>query len=299
MEYKHLNNIDLRLPAIGIGTYRYLGGVKPIRRALQLGSCLIDTAEGYRGAEFLVGKAVKGLRDQAIISTKIWPTHFKYNDVIKAADNSLRRLKADYIDIYQLHWPNPSVPISETMQAMESLVDAGKVRFIGVSNFSLDQLKQAEAVMTKHKIRFNQVRYSLIDRDIEQQFLPYCIANDIMIIAYSPLAGGLHNIKAMDKQNTLRTVADAIGKTRAQIALNWCVSKKNVIAIPKANSIKRIEINCGATGWHLSKQQIELLESSIICPRGPIERRLRGMVRQFMEVVSIQTPIHEIEIDCG
>ena len=297
MEYKYLNNIDLKLPAIGIGTYKYHGGIKPIRRALQLGSSFIDTAEGYRGGEHIVGKAIKGLRDQAIIATKVWPTHFKYKDVIKAANHSLRRLKIDYIDIYQLHWPNPIVPISETMQAMESLVDAGKVRFIGVSNFSLDQLKQAQASMTKHKIIFNQVNYSLIVRDIEQKLLPYCIANDIMVIAYSPLAGSLHKIKVLDKQNALRSVADIIGKTHAQIALNWCISKKNVIAIPKANSIKRVEENCGATGWHLSKQQIELLESSIICPRGPIERRLRKMARRLLEVIGTRTPIHKIELE--
>lgn len=296
MEYKYLSKTGLRLPAIGIGTWNYSGSIEPLRRALQLGACLVDTAEVY-GTEEIVAKAIKGLRDQVIISTKVWPTHFKYEDVIKAAEDSLRRLKTDYIDLYQLHWPNPTVPISETMQAMESLVDAGKIRFIGVSNFSVRQLKLAQASMTRHKIVFNQVSYSFIDREIERHLLPYCSANAITIVAYSPLGSGLHHIQALDKQHVLHTVAEAIGKTCAQVALNWCISKENVVAIPKANSIGHVAENCGATGWRLSLQQIKLLEHSIKSPRGPIERMLRRRARRFLEVMGMRQPIYKIEID--
>lgn len=297
MEYKQLGNTGLNVPAIGIGTYRYNGGIGPVRRALQLGSCLIDTAEGYKGGEKLVGKATKGCRDQVIISTKVWPTHFKYKDIIKAAESSLRRLNTDYIDIYKLHWPNPTIPIAETMGAMESLVDAGKIRFIGVSNFSVDELKQARMAMTKHNICFNQVRYNLIDRDIERALLPYCIANNIIVMAYSPLNGSLHDIRAIDKQNVLNTVAEEVGKTCAQVVLNWCISKENVIAIAKSDSMERIEENCGAAGWRLSPQQIELLEQSIGHARSPFERKLRSKAKRLLEIIGMKKPVHEIEID--
>lgn len=296
MEYKYLSNTGLRLPAIGIGTWKYSGSIEPLRHALQLGSCLVDSAESY-GTEETIAKAIKGLRDQVIISTKVWPTHFKYKDVIKAAENSLKRLKTDYIDLYQLHWPNPTVPISETMQAMESLVDAGKIRFIGVSNFSVHQLKQAQASMTRHKIVFSQVSYSLINRHIERHLLPFCNANAIMIIAYSPLGGGLRYIQALDKQHALRRVTEAIGKTCAQVVLNWCISKKNVVAIPKANSVGHVVENCGATGWRLSPQQIELLEHSIKSQRGRIEHILRSKARWLLEVIGMRQPVYKIEID--
>lgn len=301
MEYKYLGNTDVRLPAIGIGTWQYRGGIEPLRRAVQLGAYLIDTAEGY-GTEEIVGKAIKGLRDKVIISTKVWPTHFKYKDVIRAAENSLRRLETDYIDLYQLHWPNPTVPLSETMRAMEELVDAGKIRFIGVSNFSVHQLKRARASMTRQKIVFNQVRYSLADRQIERQLLPYCHANDITIVAYGPLGGGLRGglryIQSLDEHHALQTIADAVGKTCAQVALNWCIVKEDVVAIPKANSIGHVMENCGATGWRLSPQQIESLEQSIKSrQRGTIELMLRRTVRQLLEVTGMRQAVYKIEID--
>ena len=296
MPYKYLSDINLKLHAIGMGTWKYHGGVETIRKALRLGPCLIDTAEGY-GTEEIIGKAVKGFRDKTILATKVWPTHFKYKDVIKAAENSLRRLQTDYIDIYQLHWPNPTVPVSETMQAMESLVDAGKIRFIGVCNFSTGQLKKAEVVMTRHEILFNQVSYSLIDRDIERYLLPYCTANGIMVIAYSPLSNNLRVIQAMDRLNALNTISGATGKTHAQIVLNWCIRKTNVVAIPKTNSLCRVVENFGAAGWRLSPQHVELLEYSIKSPRGPIERKLRKGARWFLEITGFRKPIYKLEIN--
>jgi len=291
MPYKYLSDINLKLHAIGMGTWKYHGGIETIRKALQLGPCLIDTAEGY-GTEEIIEKAVKGLRDQAILATKVWPTHFRYKDLIKAAENSLRSLQTDYIDIYQLHWPNPTVPISETMQAMESLVDAGKVRFIGVCNFSMGQLKKAEAVMTRHKILFNQVSYSLINRDIEQHLLPYCATNKIMVIAYSPLSNNLRAIQALDRLNALNTIGRATGKTNAQIVLNWCIRKANVVAIPKTDSTRRVKEHRFTAGWYLSPQHVELLEYSIKSPRRPFERRLRKGALWLLELTGLRKPIY-------
>ena len=259
MEYRELGDTGVRVPEIGLGTWQYKVGVEPLRRGVELGAFLIDTAEGY-GTEDIVGKAVQGMRDRVFIATKVSPSNFGYEDVLKAADGSLRRLKVDYIDLYQLHWPNSDIPIGETMSAMEELADAGKVRFIGVSNFSVAQLREAQATVPRYKIVSNQVRYSLVDRSIERDLLTYCQQNRVTIIAYSPLAVGLRNITSKDRNGALNKVATMLEKTEAQVALNWCISRENVIAIPKSNSIERTEENCNASGWRLSSEHIRLLE---------------------------------------
>ena len=141
-----------QIPVIGLGTSRYRGGAPPLRRGIELGAW-IDTAESY-GSEGIVGEAVAGQRDKVFIATKVSPGHLAYHELLKAADSSLRRLGTDYIDLYQVHFPSSRVPIAETMGAMETLVDRGKVRFIGVSNFSTAQLDEARAAMTRHPCRF-------------------------------------------------------------------------------------------------------------------------------------------------
>ena len=219
----------------------------------------MDTAESY-GTEEAVGRAIKDVRDKVLLATKVSPEHFRRDDVLKAADGSLARLGVDYIDLYQLHWPNPSIPIEETMAAMESLVKAGKVRYIGVSNFSAAQVKAAQAALSKAKIVSNQVEYSLTDRSIEREVLPYCQANGITVIAYSPLARGLGNFGKGSA--ALAEVAAKNGKTVAQVALNWCLSHDRVMVIPKSNSAARVEENCGASGWRLSDEDIAALEAA-------------------------------------
>ena len=226
-----------------------------------MGACLIDTAEAY-GTEATVGDAIKGIRDQVIVATKASASNFRKDDLIRSADQSLRRLGINHIDLYQLHWANPHIPIEETMDAMESLVDEGKVRFVGVSNFSVVQLKQAQSALSKGRIASNQVKYSLVVRDIEASLLPYCQENQITVIAYSPLAEGINNIFRKDGAGVVKRVAAETGKTAAQVALNWCIHKKAVIAIPKANSVAHVEEDCAASGWSLSVDHIELLNST-------------------------------------
>lgn len=261
MEHKELADTGLALPEIGLGTWQYTGGVAPLRRGIELGAFLIDTAEAY-GTEEVVGRAVQGVRDHVFIATKVSPSHFRRRELLQAADRSLRLLRTDFIDLYQLHWPNPHVPIAETMSAMEELVDAGKVRYIGVSNFSVVQLTEAQAACRRYRIVSNQVPYSLVDRRIEAEILPYCQQQRITVIAYSPLARGLSNLRARDRQDALQRIAAETGKTPAQVALNWCIARPNVIAIPKANSIAHIEENCLASGWRLSPGQLRFLEGS-------------------------------------
>lgn len=265
MQLKPLGKTGVEVPEIGLGTWRYRGGIGPLQEGISLGATLIDTAEMY-STEGVVGEAVKGQRDRVFIATKVTGSHLKYDEVIGAADNSLKRLGTDYIDLYQIHWPNHSVPIGETMRAKEALVDTGKVRFIGVSNFSTRELQEAQDSMRKHEIVSNQVLFNLIDRDIEESILPYCQRNNIAVMAYTPLASGALSSRSLmrrkEAMGVLERIALETSKTMAQVALNWCISKENVIAIPKANGAQRVVENCGASGWKLSSAQVEALDGA-------------------------------------
>ena len=263
MELKELGRTGVMVPEIGLGTWKYSGGSAPLLRGIDLGATLIDTAEMYR-TEDAVGQAIAGRRDDVFLATKVLGSHLRYDQVLRAADESLRRLAVDCIDLYQIHWSNRSVPISETMRAMEELIDAGKVRYVGVSNFSVNELQEAQEVMTKHPIVSNQVLYNLNSRRIEHDLLPYCQENGITVMAYTPLADGSlassPRFRHNQKSQALDQVSAETGKTRSQVALNWCTSRPNVIAIPKSNRIDRTEENCGASGWRLSEEQVQLLD---------------------------------------
>lgn len=265
MELKELGSTGVMVPEIGLGTWKYSGGAAPLLRGIDLGANLIDTAEMYRN-EDAVGQAIAGRRNNVFLATKVLGSHLRYDQVLRAADESLRRLAVDYIDLYQIHWSNHSVPISETMRAMEELVDAGKVRYVGVSNFSTKELREAREAMTHHPIVSNQVLYNLNARRIEQDLLPYCQENRITVMAYTPLADGSLASKPRFKQDRKSQALDQVsaetGKTRAQVPLNWCTSRANVIAIPKSNRVGRTEENCGASGWRLSEDQIRLLDEA-------------------------------------
>ena len=265
MEFKALGATDVRVPEIGLGTWQYRGGETPIKKAIELGACLIDTAEMY-GTEEAVGAAIKGMREKVFVATKVSGNHLRRDQVTAAAEASLKRLAIDTIDLYQVHWPDPAVPIGETMGAMEQLVDQGKVRFIGVSNFYLKNLQEAEAAMTRHKIVANQVKYSLLQRGVEEDTLSYCQKNRITVIAYSPLARGALCAKSLLKSRralaTLQQIASETGKTMAQVALNWCIAKPGVIAIPKTDKVERVLEMCAASGWKLSPAQTATLEKA-------------------------------------
>jgi diketogulonate reductase-like aldo/keto reductase len=262
MDSKRFADTNVMLPDIGLGTWCYAGGIEPLRAGIALGAIFIDTAEIY-GTEEVVGQAIKGMRPGIFLASKVAPKHFRRADVLRAADDSLRRLGTDHIDLYQLHWPNYTVAIDETMGAMEELVERGKIRFIGVSNFALDELKRAQKTMTRHRIVANQVNYSLVERTIESGLLPYCQREKIAIIAYSPLGHSLANLAAGDPGKVLQAVAERNGKTVPQVALNWCFSKPGVVAIPKSDSVEHTRDNCGASGWRLPAEDMELLNSSI------------------------------------
>lgn len=259
MEMKPLGNTGETVSEFGLGTASYTGGVEPLRRGIALGATHVDTAERY-GTEEAVGEAIRDLRDQVFLTTKVWPNHFRYDQVIEAADGSLRRLGVDHVDLYLLHWHNPDVPIGETMSAMDRLVADGKTRYVGVSNFSVAQLEEARSV-SENPIVTNQVKYSLTARDIEADLLPHCQRNGITITAYSPVNSVLRDATPGLK-SALKRVAKDAGKTEAQVALNWSTAREGVITLSRSSSLERTIENCGASGWRLSPDQITDLESA-------------------------------------
>ena len=252
LDRKQLGNTGVKISEIGQGTWDYNGGVEPLRLGVSLGATHIDTAEIY-GTEEIVGKAIEGIRDQVFLATKVWSDHLRYDNVLRAAEGSLKRLNVEYVDLYTIHWPNSAIPIRETMRAMENLVQRGKVKFIGVSNFSVEQLKEAQASLSLHDIVSNQVKYNLKTRQIEQDLIPYCKSQKITIVAYSPL-----KVQAVRKANDLLDqIASKYGMTRAQIALNFLTTDENVVTIPKSDNLEHVKENCSASGWRLSKEDVK------------------------------------------
>ena len=269
MKYERLGTSDVMVPEIGLGTWRYTGGPEPLRRGVELGANLIDTAEMYR-TEAAVGEAIVGIRDQVVVATKVLGSHLRYDEVLKAAEQSLRLLAVDTIDLYQIHWPNPRVPIAETMRAMDRLVSDGAVAHVGVSNFSVDEMREAQAAMPNVPIVSNQILYNLRRRSAERDVIPYCRRNSITVIAYSPLhegalvgnrGGRLRRALGRNRdRDLLEEVAGEVGKAAAQVALNWVADQEGIIAIPKSNSVDRTEANCAASGWSLAADQRQALE---------------------------------------
>lgn len=266
---------------IGIGTYLYQGSPELLRYGIELGANFIDTAEHYQN-EQIVGNAIRGIRDRVFVATKV--NHWRYNEILASADASLRRLGIDIIDLYQIHWPNAAYPLEDTMAAMEELVDRGKVKYIGVSNFTLPELKRAQAAMRKHRIVANQVNYSIIHRTIEPHLLPYCRAHDITIIAFSPLGHAYSSLLKADHRGVLAQLAAECGKTVAQVAINWCVNHAGVITIPKTASQEHMRQNVESSDWRLTPDQMDRLNRGVrYRSRGVVELAVRRSIRGTLQ----------------
>ena len=279
MEYKMLNN-GFRIPALGLGTWLIGGGmeadysrdeegIKAIREAIRLGYVHIDTAESYGlgHTEELIGEAIRDFkRSDLFITTKVTDINQNYDNLIASAIASLERLQTDDIDLYLLHAPNPDISIEETMLAMDYLVEQKIVRFIGVSNFTVEALREAQK-HTANKIVANQIEYSLLTRNkgrygnnhsMESDTIPYCQENDIMIIAERPIERGL----LLGSHPVMDRLAEKYDKTKAQIAINWLISKKNIITIPKSMNFEHLKENLDAIGWNLSDEDRRLLDET-------------------------------------
>lgn len=238
--------------------------VEALSYGLDRGMSLIDTAEMYGSghSEEVVSRAVEGRRDSVFVASKVSPGHFAYDDVLRSAQKSLKRLRLKHMDLYQLHWPNPSVPISETMKAMEKLANDGLIRYIGVSNFSVQEVKEAQHALSKNRIVSNQVEYHLLERSIESDLIPYCQREGVTVIAYSPLGQGKIPKGRGAAFDQLDEVAAKLRKSRNQVGLNWLLNKDSVVVIPKAIQKEHLAENATACGWKLSKSDYELISKA-------------------------------------
>lgn len=241
------SRVDEQLEAVSLG--------------IELGMTILDTAEVYSAglSEEIIGRAVKGKRDSVFISTKFSPENATYHEVLKAADRSLFRMKTDYIDLYQPHWPNPNVPIVETMRALKELQDQGKILHIGVSNFSLKEMISAQACLPGQTVFSNQVEYNLFDRYIENDILPFCKNNSSYVMAYSPLDKG-RSAKIDKRIEVLSKIAEKYEKTSSQVALNWLMSQGPVIVIPKSTNPVHIRLNASAGSFQLEAEDIKVID---------------------------------------
>ena len=265
---------NIEIPVLGQGTWMIEGdqlqerkAIEALRLGLDLGLSHIDTAEMYGNgrAEELVGEAISTRRSEVFLVSKVLPQNASYKGTLKACERSLKRLKTEWLDLYLLHWQG-QYPIKETMRAMETLVDQGKIRFIGVSNFDLDQVKEAEQALNHHRLLCNQVLYHLGDRGIERHLIPYCSAQEISVVAYSPF--GHSDFPSLHSKGgkLLSEIASSRGRTIRQIILNFLTRNPAVFTIPKASKTQHVHENSGSTDWDLLKEDIEIIDQAFPAP---------------------------------
>ena len=297
MEKRKLGNSDILITPIIMGTWQagkkmWAGiedeeSIKAIRQAVESGITTIDTAEVYGEghSERIVAQAVKDIRDQVIYATKVFANHLKYDQVIKACHNSLKNLETDYIDLYQIHWPTGSwnseiVPVEETMRALNDLKQQGKIRAIGVSNFSKEQLTE---VCQYGEIDSLQPPYSLLWRAVERDAQPYCVEKNISIIAYSSLAQGIltgkfgaepkfaegdhrkdnrlfkapHWERVQTVLGELETFNQKYDCSLGQLAIAWLIQQPQTNAIVGARSPEQVIQNAQAGEINLTTEDIE------------------------------------------
>jgi 2,5-diketo-D-gluconate reductase B len=240
-----------KVPSLGLGTWRLSGEActRAVERALALGYRHIDTAQMY-GNEAEVGRGMQNsgvAREDIFLVTKVWPSNFYHENVIRMARESLRKLHTDYVDLFLMHWPNPSVPLEETLGAMSELQQEGSVRHVGVSNFPPSMIEEA----TQYAVIFcNQVEYHLYKA--QDELLKQAREMDYLLTAWRPIARG-----AVLNDGTLKEIGEAHGKTPAQVALRWLIQQDHVSAIPKATSEEHLKSNFDVFGFELSHEEME------------------------------------------
>jgi diketogulonate reductase-like aldo/keto reductase len=251
--------LEEREPAVAIAS---------LRRGLDLGMSHIDTAEMYGegAAEELVGLAIAGHRDEVFLVSKVLPSHASSSGVIAACERSLARLRTDRLDCYLLHWRG-RYPLEETIAGFEELARAGKILSWGVSNFDVPDLEETRRIAGAGHPSCNQVLYHLGERAIEHAVLPWCYANGVAVVAYSPFGhrGGFPD-EQTEGGRALQAVAAAHRATPRQIALRFLVRKPGVFAIPKASSPDHVAENAAAGDLRLSEADIAIIDAAF--PRG-------------------------------
>lgn len=272
MQYRRLGHTDVRIPVIGQGTWRFgedrskaKAEIEALRFGLEHGMRLIDTAEEYAkgGAERVVGEAIADVRKEVFLVTKVSAKNCTYSGVLQAAEASLDRLNATYIDLYLQHWPNEQIPVAETMGAMAELLDKGLVKYVGVSNFNPKLLSEAQRALGRHPLVCNQVAYHLTDRHIEDAELPFCRENGITVMGYSPFGYAPQHFgkpgfprEGTPERGVLDEIGQKYGKNAYQVALNWIVRQDGIVSIPKSANLDHIRDNLNALGWELEEEDL-------------------------------------------
>ena len=247
-------NTGQKMPQLGLGTWQLEGEkcVSAVKTALELGYNHIDTAQVYENQREIARALQNVDRGKLFITSKLWFTDLKRESVQPACDQILQELEISYLDLLLIHWPQKTVPIAETLEAMNELVKQKKTRAIGVSNFTIAHLR--EALETKKaRISVNQVEFHplLYQKDL----LEFCNQNKIVLTAYSPLGRS-----TIFKHRTIKSIAQEHGKTPAQVCLRW-ETQKNIVVIPKASSKPHLKENMQIFDWFLSKEDVQAIDS--------------------------------------
>jgi diketogulonate reductase-like aldo/keto reductase len=230
--------------------------IAALRLGLDLGMTLIDTAEMYAdgAAEELVGKAILGRRDKVFLVSKVLPSNATRRGTIAACERSLQRLRTDQLDLYLLHWRG-SIPLEETLDAFATLVQAGKIRYWGVSNFNVSDLEELVSLPGGAAVATDQVLYNLTRRGIEYDLLPWCRKHNLPIMAYSPIEQG-----RLLSNSVIRDVASRHNATPSEVALAWVLRQENLNAIPRARTRAHVQENRAALNLRLTEQDLAMLD---------------------------------------
>ena|SRR5829696_2109439 len=252
-EYKTIKGE--KVPSLGLGTYRLTGEAcaRAVERALSMGYRHVDTAQMY-GNEAEVGRGIEGSgvgRAEIFLTTKVWPSDFAHDRVIRKTRESLKKLRTDYIDLLLMHWPGDGVPLEETLGAMLELQREGGVRHIGVSNFFPSLVEEATA---HAEVFCNQVQYHPYRG--QEELLGQAQKMDYLLTAYTPLSRG-----GVQDDATLREIGDSHGKTATQAALRWLLQQDKVSPIPKATSEEHLEENLDVFDFELSEEEMSRISS--------------------------------------
>ena len=257
------------IPSLGQGTWGMAEDARhrkdeiaALRVGFDLGMTLVDTAEMYAdgGAEALVGEAIAGRRDELFLVSKVLPENATRPGTVAACEHSLRRLGTDRLDLYLLHWRG-NVPLEETLDAFAALVEAGKIRYWGVSNFDVVDMIELWRLDGGAKVATDQVLYNLTRRGIEYDLMPWCRSRNIPIMAYSPIEQG-----RLLNHRDLRDVAARHGARPAQVALAWLLRQDGIVAIPKAANVAHVRENYAALAIHLTREDLTALDRAFPAP---------------------------------
>ena len=234
------------MPMVGIGTWTLKGDRcrESVRKALEVGYRHIDTAEAYENQK-QIALAIEDSdvdRKELFITSKVWKTNLRYDDVLTACDNTLQELQTDYLDLYLIHWPNEDIPMKETFEALTKLKDDGKIKDIGVSNFTISHIKEAKSV-SKSPISVDQVVYNPYNN--QDDLLNYCRDNNIVITAYSPFGHG-----DLFTDERIKKIAEGYEKSLSQIILRW-LTEKDIVVIPRSSSEEHLRANLDVFDWRL------------------------------------------------